>query len=135
MMKCECCGRAEATFYRRSEINGRVRETHLCEACARAQGEFAELADPLKWLSEPFGLWGEDAFPMPKLTPAARRTLHVAAQQPPEEETPLPEDAETEEIRRERRVNALRLALDEALAREDYEEASKLRDTLRGLGA
>ena len=29
-MKCQNCGKNEATFYYRSSINGRVMESHLC---------------------------------------------------------------------------------------------------------
>lgn len=37
-MKCEHCGKNEATFYYRSNINGNVTEVHLCPACAEALG-------------------------------------------------------------------------------------------------
>ena len=37
-MKCDRCGKNEATFYYKSNINGRVTETHLCPDCARAMG-------------------------------------------------------------------------------------------------
>ena len=37
-MKCQNCGRNEATYYYKSSINGRVRETHLCADCARKLG-------------------------------------------------------------------------------------------------
>ena len=33
-MKCDRCGKNEATFYYKSNINGRVTETHLCPDCA-----------------------------------------------------------------------------------------------------
>ena len=33
-MKCQNCGRNEATYYYKSSINGRVTETHLCADCA-----------------------------------------------------------------------------------------------------
>ena len=37
-MKCDRCGKNDATFYYKSNINGRVTETHLCQACARRMG-------------------------------------------------------------------------------------------------
>ena len=37
-MKCQNCGRNEATYYYKSSINGRVTETHLCADCARKLG-------------------------------------------------------------------------------------------------
>ena len=32
-MKCERCGKNEATFYYKSSINGKVTELHLCPEC------------------------------------------------------------------------------------------------------
>ena len=37
-MKCERCGQNEATYFVRSNVNGRVTQSHLCPACARATG-------------------------------------------------------------------------------------------------
>ena len=37
-MKCERCGRNEATFYYQSNINGRVTQVHLCPDCAAELG-------------------------------------------------------------------------------------------------
>ena len=37
-MKCERCGKNEATFYYKSSINGKVTELHLCPECAEALG-------------------------------------------------------------------------------------------------
>ncbi len=37
-MKCDRCGKNDATFYYKSNINGRVTETHLCPDCARRHG-------------------------------------------------------------------------------------------------
>ena len=37
-MKCDRCGKNDATFYYKSNINGRVTETHLCQDCARQMG-------------------------------------------------------------------------------------------------
>ena len=37
-MKCERCGQNEATYFVRSNVNGRVTQSHLCPACARAMG-------------------------------------------------------------------------------------------------
>ena len=38
MMRCEHCGKREATFYYKSNINGRVQEVHLCQQCAEELG-------------------------------------------------------------------------------------------------
>ena len=33
-MKCQHCGKHEATFYYQSTVNGRTAQAHLCAACA-----------------------------------------------------------------------------------------------------
>ena len=33
-MKCDRCGKNEATFHYKTNINGRVTEAHLCPDCA-----------------------------------------------------------------------------------------------------
>ena len=42
MMKCEHCGKNEATFYYKSNINGVVKEVHLCADCAAEESEAEE---------------------------------------------------------------------------------------------
>ena len=37
-MKCEHCGKKEATFYYKSNITGKVTEQHLCSECAKELG-------------------------------------------------------------------------------------------------
>ena len=39
-MKCDKCGKNEATFYYKGNINGKVTEAHLCADCAR-ESEYA----------------------------------------------------------------------------------------------
>ena len=68
MMKCEHCGKNEATFYYKSNINGNVTEHHLCSDCARELG----YADGMEKSFSSFGrgLFGgfDDFFtPMPAL--------------------------------------------------------------------
>jgi Uncharacterized protein with conserved CXXC pairs len=67
-MKCEHCGKNEATFYYKSNINGNVTEHHLCSDCARELG----YADSME---KSFGSFGQGLFggfddffaPMPAL--------------------------------------------------------------------
>ena len=33
-MRCDRCGKNEATFYYKSNINGKVTQIHLCPQCA-----------------------------------------------------------------------------------------------------
>ena len=131
-MKCENCGRNDATFYYRSNVNGRVTEAHLCASCANALGYRTELGwdDLFSFLPRAAG--GEGFFDEPSFTSAARRTLRVLPTEE-EHEQPLLSEQEQRELRRERERNALRLALSEALEQENYEQAAKLRDELKRL--
>lgn len=129
-MKCENCGRNDATFYYRSNVNGRVSEAHLCEECASSLGYRTDLGGAWDDLFSllPRVVGGEDF--VPSFTPAARRTLHILPSEE-EHEQPLLPIEEQRALRRERERNALRVALDEALEQEDYEQAAKLRDELK----
>ncbi|MBQ2223226.1 MAG: UvrB/UvrC motif-containing protein, partial [Oscillospiraceae bacterium] len=79
----------------------------------------------------------ESFFASPRLTPSARRTLHVLPAQEQEEPEPVEEPILSEDeqraLQRERERNAVQLALNEALEAEDYERAAKLRDELKKL--
>ena len=37
-MRCDRCGKNEATFYYKSNINGKVTQVHLCHQCAEELG-------------------------------------------------------------------------------------------------
>ena len=143
-MKCEHCGRNEATFHYQRTINGRTEEAHLCPRCAaelgydtgfggfdRFDSVFSLLPSMLGGLG---GLGG--FFDGPQLTPAARRTLQLtpAPDQPAYETESLLDEAEGEELRRECARNSLNVRLKNAVAAEDYEEAARLRDELKNLG-
>lgn len=138
-MKCDRCGWNDATRYYRSVVNGRTTEAHLCANCARELGYESDWSDSFGDLFSllPRMVADESFFASPRLTPSARRTLHVLPAQEQEEPEPADEpilsDDEQRTLRRERERNALQLALSEALEAEDYERAAKLRDELRRL--
>ena len=131
-MKCEHCGRKEATFYYRSNVNGRVHEAHLCQNCAAELGYDFSWENSMEDLFSFFPRVSGDDFAMPRLTRAAQRTLRVPPAEE-EHEKPLLSPQEQQKLRRQREKNALRVALDEALDAEDYERAASLRDELRRL--
>lgn len=56
-MKCQNCGKNEATFYYKSNINGRVMESHLCPQCARQLGLVQDMRRPM--ISS---FWDDDDF-------------------------------------------------------------------------
>jgi protein arginine kinase activator len=139
MMKCDRCGWNDATRYYRSVVNGRTTEAHLCANCARELGYESDWSDSFGGLFSllPRMVADESFFASPRLTPSARRTLHVLPAQEQEEPEPVEEPILSEDeqraLQRERERNALQLALSEALEAEDYERAAKLRDELKKL--
>lgn len=145
-MRCEHCGKNEATFHVQSVVNGRAEEAHLCAHCAEELGYAEPFEGGLgRMFSEPFGsvfsflpsMFGtlDGFFDEPQLTPAARRTLQLtpAPDQPRYETESLLDETEGAALRRECERNSLNVRLREAVEAEDYEQAAKLRDALRRL--
>ena len=144
-MKCQNCGKNEATFYYKSNINGRVMESHLCPQCARQLGLVQDMRRPMissfwdddDFFTRPFrmlepllGGFGSllTEFPEPvDVTQQARR----AAEEPREDN--LVQGDEREKLSRQRQRNALETQLRHAVETENFEEAAKLRDQLRSL--
>ena len=141
-MKCERCGRNEATFYYQSNINGKVTQVHLCHACAEELGYTDRLyqsfrpsrrsfLDPFSLL-EDFGMLSNrmTEFPAP-LEEAARTAAGI------EEEPTVPAGLvgrdEQLRLQKERQRNALENQLKAAIDSENYEEAARLRDELKKL--
>ena len=118
-MKCEHCGKNEATFFYKSSINGHVTQVHLCQDCAQAMG----YTDSLRRSMRPMSLFGGDFFsrPFSLLEPFmdsfGSRML-----------TEFPEPGQPEVL--EQPVRERRPA---AVESETYEEAARLRDELRAL--
>ena len=136
----------EATFYYKSNINGRVMESHLCPECARQLGLVQDMRRPMMssfwddddFFTRPFrmlepllGGFGSrllTEFPEPvDVTQQARR----AAEEPREDN--LVQGDEREKLSRQRQRNALETQLRHAVETENFEEAAKLRDQLRSL--
>ena len=133
MMKCEHCGKNEATFYFKSNINGVVKEVHLCGDCAAELGYTQQLRGafrPMRLFSDPFEpLFGSlgsrllTEFPSP------------VEEKVPEAPKPLVDEIEQSKLREQRQRNALQAQLKAAVESEDYETAAKLRDELKKLSA
>ncbi len=67
-MKCDNCGKREATVRYSENINGRVRELHLCEKCSRELGiDRMDFSMPIDFSNFFAGLLGE--FESPELMP------------------------------------------------------------------
>lgn len=143
-MKCQHCGKNEATFYYKSTVNGRTTEARLCEHCAEALG-YADSLRPMAMLGEgffahPFSVmepfFGGLASRLLTEFPAPGNTLEEARQtaQPKAEPQLIPEE-ERRAFDLQRRRNALQERLKAAIAEENYEEAARVRDELRALPA
>ena len=143
-MKCQHCGMNDATFYYRSNVNGRVTEQRLCADCARRLGY--EQAMPA------MGLFDDDFFTRPfrvfepllgglgtrMLTEFPEpsdvtREARTAVQEPERGESGLVDGVEQERLRRQRQRNALEAQMKTAIETENFEEAARLRDELKKL--
>lgn len=139
-MKCQHCGKNEATFYYQSTVNGRTTQAHLCAACAEELG-YARSWETMHrdFFRSPFSLLRDsffDAAAQRLLTefPAPGNTLAEAeAVTAPREEGNLLSQEECRAYDLQRRRNALQLQLEQAVAAENYEEAARIRDELRAL--
>ena len=138
-MKCEHCGRNEATFFYKSSVNGRVTQVHLCQDCARRMG----YTDSLRRSMQPMSLFGDgffgSAFSLlePFMDGFGTRMLtefpEPGEPRQTEEKSGLVDKAQQDALRSERRRNALQEQLKSAGESENYEEAARLRDELRAL--
>ena len=145
-MRCDRCGRNEATFYYKSNINGKVTQVHLCPQCAEELGytdsfRSAGMTGGLfgDFFSRPFGMlepffngFGSrmlTEFPEPVDVLGQARESTPAAE---EQGDLLPKD-EQDALTKQRKRNALQTQLNLAVEAERFEEAAKLRDELKAL--
>ena len=143
-MKCQHCGMNDATFYYRSNVNGRVTEQHLCADCAAKLG-YSDSLRPAGFFDDDFftrpfrmfepllgGLGSRllTEFPEPVDVTEQARTA-VAEQEKPN--PGLVDGAEQERLQKERQRNALRNQMQTAIETENFEEAARLRDELKKL--
>lgn len=145
-MRCDRCGKNEATFYYKSNINGKVTQVHLCHQCAEELGytdsfRSAGMTGGLfgDFFSRPFGML-EPFFSglgsrMLTEFPEPVDVLGQARESTPSQEDAgdlLPKD-EQDALTRQRKRNALQTQLNLAVQEERFEEAAKLRDELKAL--
>ena len=145
-MRCDRCGKNEATFYYKSNINGKVTQVHLCPQCAEELGytdsfRSAGMTGGLfgDFFSRPFGML-EPFFSglgsrMLTEFPEPVDVLGQARESTPAQEDTgdlLPRD-EQDALTRQRKRNALQTQLNLTVQEERFEEAAKLRDELKAL--
>lgn len=139
-MRCDRCGKNEATFYYKSNINGKVTQVHLCHQCAEELGytdsfrsagmtgrPCSEISSPV-----PSGCWSPffSGLGSRMLTefPEPVDVLGQARESTPAQEDTgdlLPRD-EQDALTRQRKRNALQTQLNLAVQEERFEEAAKL---------
>lgn len=146
-MNCQNCGRHEATFHYRANINGEQTEQHLCPECAaNMEGSvFAQAGEQSLFQSMAGSLFGDHGFfggmpdalmgdfwaapgwsaPRVAAPDAANAPQAPSADRGPE----IPVDA-GEEVKKRRRINALRQEKNNAVQAEDFERAAALRDEI-----
>lgn len=156
-MKCEHCGKNEATFYYKSNINGQVTEQHLCADCAKELGcagsieeEFHRFGQMQREMFRSFddlflpmpALMGSVASPFERMFGGFDRMLpqlgagtSAAAAQPAQPAEHAASDGlvtedEHKALDRQRRINALRHEMQQAVREENFERAAQLRDEL-----
>ena len=132
-MKCQHCGKNEATFYYRSTVNGHTTQYRLCQTCAEELGYGQMLRRPRvledPFFARPFSLWDGLGGRMLTEFPAP-----VAEEEPKQPESLLNEK-DAKDFARQVKRNALQLRLQQAIDSENYEEAARVRDELRAMSA
>ena len=145
-MKCENCGKNEANFVYRSNINGRTEEHHLCQACAEKLGYaqrfferrpsvmddffgnnsfFGSLPSLMgRMLDSPFDDFFDD---MPAIGAAPVQAIRE------EKKDDLMSDEEQSRFSYLRQMNALKQAQKKAIHEENLERAAELRDEIHEL--
>ena len=141
-MRCQHCGKNDATFYYRSNVNGRVTEQHLCADCAAAMG--------LNRAMPAMSLFDDDFFTRPfrmfepllgglgtrlltEFPEPVEAEARAAVTEPERTEPGLVDGAEQERLQRQRQRNALEAQMKTAIETENFEEAARLRDELKKL--
>lgn len=153
-MKCEKCGKNEATFHYQSIINGEREEYHLCQDCAKEEG-FADMMDfrqnamamcdnflrqPMgrvlqSFWNEPFGMLTDGMFGggfWPTLAAPQTEAKTETESVTDEPAKDIPNDA-GEVFRRKRELYALKHQMREAVRKEEFEKAAELRDKIHEL--
>lgn len=162
-MKCKHCGKNEATFYYKSNINGQVTEQHLCGECARELGyagsieeEFSRFGEMQREMFHSFddlflpmpALMGSIASPFERMFGGFDRMLPqlntgTASQEsqcaapaehaPVQSQNDLVSEEEHKALDCQRRVNALRHEMEQAVRMENFERAAQLRDEIHAI--
>ena len=160
-MKCEHCGKNEVSFVYQSNLNGKMTEKRLCSECAEQMGYLKHMSAHRERMmrslfDERFfgGSLLEDFFaPMPGLMsrrkwmpeslfedffaemPALNFRGGAKAEAPEQKQEELVSPEEQNDFSNQRKLNALRLEMKQAVEQEAFERAAQLRDQIRAMEA
>ena len=147
-MKCQKCGKSEASFHYSSNINGQVTEAHLCEECAAQSGYDVQESFSLDRLYDMFFpiMGGFGSFPAASLHAGRANTgfplimqLQPATQlqngsyacgcQPCK--TGVSDVQVDDEMSKRRELNVLHEQMRLAASTDDFEKAIELREKIK----
>lgn len=158
-MKCQNCGKYEANFHYKSNVNGQITEQHLCQECAanmegsvfsKAQREMDDGRNVQQSFFFPqsmiggYSLWDNmarsffgDLWSAPQIvmiSPGAYHPGEVAAPNAPASARgkDIPVDA-GDKFKKRREINTLRSEMRTAVKDENFERAAELRDQIYAL--
>lgn len=156
-MLCEFCKQNEASVHFKQVCNGEVREMDICPACAKKHG--FEVQSPLAMADFLFGLGGDTATHKPAAPEISCPACHMrpsdfkktgrlgcprcyetfAEQLKPMLRNMHEDTTHTGKMlareQRSRELQVLRADLQEAVARQDFEQAAVLRDRIKEVEA
>ena len=156
-MKCERCNQNEASFFYQEQINGKTKKKALCHSCAAEAGMSEATGNPFSLLLGGFSSTLLQKTKNGVQCPACGATMHeiskegrvgcaacyrtfeaqlapsIRAMHGNATHTGRTPSKHTEKKERKTRIEALREALQAAIAEEDFEKAATLRDEIRAL--
>lgn len=132
-MLCERCKKNEANVHVSKNINGKATELHLCENCARESGELLSMNQFL-------GSFFESVLPM-RVRRVAYIPIHSAAENKYAGCEDCVEDAPNSSMGdilpvqkiEDENLTKLRAELKEAVQKEEFERAARIRDEIKKL--
>lgn len=152
-MLCEMCRKNDATVHFKQAVNGKSSEMHLCESCARSSGSDGQSPLPLSDILFGVEVHGE----VPSMEDTSCPACHLRRSDfaktsrlgcPACYETfredlePMLREAHIGTRHRGKApaknrlvagLTSARKEMDRAISRQDYEEAAKLRDSIRDM--
>ena len=156
-MKCERCNQNEATFFYQEQIGGKTKKIALCHACAAKEGLGEATANPFSLLLGGFSGLGlqksQSSARCPACGATMRELIHegrvgcaacyrtfeaelapsIRAMHGNATHTGRAPHQYAAKKEKATRLEALREALQAAIATEDFEKAATLRDEIRAL--